>query len=99
MKNYTYGNVIKSRGYIEVPVAEYTKYQLDMMEFIKSMSAVIVDAKCGWEKVRYAIMKHSEAGSTLEYMVLCNDSKDIRWIPIEGNSKGCNFAVLGENLW
>ena len=99
MKNYTYGNVIKSRGYIEVPIEEYTEYQLNMKKFIDSMSAVIVDARCGWEKVRYAIMKHNEVGGTLEYMVLCNDGKDIRWIPIEGNSKGSNFSVLGENLW
>jgi len=22
-----------------------------------------------------------------------------RYIPINGNSKGCNLSVLGENLW
>ena len=34
-----------------------------------------------------------------EYMVLCVDGRTERWIPIDGNSKGCNFSVLGENLW
>ena len=99
MKNYTYGHIIKNNGYVEVDVSEYTKHQIDMMEFIKDMSSVIVKAKCGWDEVRYTMVKHNERGDTVEYMVLCVDGNGERYIPISGNSKGCNFSVLGENLW
>ena len=98
MKNYTYGWDIKGRGYVALPVAEYTDYQLDMGEFIKSMSGVIGNARCGWDGVRYEVMKHEKTGGTAEYMVLYCDGGE-RWIPISGNSKGANFSVLGENLW
>lgn len=98
MKNYTYGWDIKDRGYVELPVDEYTENQLDMSKFINSMSKVIVDARCGWDGVRYEVMKHDKHNGTVEYMVLyCNGGE--RWIPISGNSKGCNFEVLGQNLW
>lgn len=97
MKNYTYGWDIKNRGYVEMQVTEYTESQNNMSKFIESMSAVIRDARCGWDGVRYEVMKH-ENGHTNEYMVLyCSGGE--RWIPISGNSKGCNFSVLGENLW
>ena len=99
MKNYTYGWDIKDKGYVELPVSEYTEEQIDMKKFVESMSAVIVEARCGWSGVRYGVVKHNERGDVLEYMVLyCNGGGD-RWIPIMGNSKGCNFSVLGENLW
>lgn len=98
MKNYTYGWAIKDKGYVELPVTEYNDYQMDMRKFIKSMSSVIVEAQCGWSGVRYEVMKH-ERGDVLEYMVLYCDGGGSRWIPITDNSKGCNFSVLGENLW
>ena len=98
MKNYTYGHVIKDRGFIELPVGEYTEHQLDMGKFINSMSSVIADARCGWDGVRYEVMIHEKTGGTAEYMVLHCDGGE-RWIPISGNSKGANFSVLGENLW
>jgi hypothetical protein len=98
MKNYTYGHVIKDKGYVELPVAEYTANQLDMKKFIESMSSVIVEAKCGWSGVRYEVMKH-KVGDVAEYMVLYCNKGGSRWIPITANSKGSNFSVLGENLW
>lgn len=99
MKNYTYGWMIKDMGYAEVPVADYTESQLDMSNFIKSMCEVIGDARCGWDGVRYEVMKHNKNADTSEYMVLYCNNGGSRWIPIGGNSKGCNFSVLGENLW
>lgn len=99
MKNYTYGWMIKNNGYFEIPVDEYTESQSDMMNFIMSMSNIIVDARCGWDGVRYEVVKHCKTDDILEYMVLyCNDGGS-RWIPITANSKGSNFSVLGENLW
>lgn len=98
MKNYTYGWAVRDKGYVELPVAEYDEYQMDMRKFIKSMSAVIVEARCGWDGVRYEVMKHDN-GNVVEYMVLYCNGGGSRWIPITANSKGSNFSVLGENLW
>ena len=98
MKNYTYGWLLRDRGYVEIPESEYTERQIEMKEFIESMSIVIKTAKCGWDGVKYKAMKYID-DSTEKFMVLyCNDGGE-RWIPINGNSKGCNFSVLGENLW
>lgn len=99
MKNYTYGWLIKDKGYVELSESEYTENQLDMMKFIRSMSTVIVEARCGWSGVRYEVVKHYEREDVLEYMVLYCNGGGSRWIPISGNSKGSNFSVLGENLW
>lgn len=88
MKNYTYGWAVRDKGYAEIAVDEYTDEQKDMMEFIKSMSAVIVEARCGWNGVRYEVMKHSERGDIAEYMVLYCNGGGSRWIPITANSKG-----------
>ena len=99
MKNYTYGWVIKDKGYVELPESAYTENQLDMMKFIHSMSDVIAEARCGWSGVRYEVVKHNKLGNILEYMVLYCNGGGSRWIPISGNSKGSNFSVLGENLW
>lgn len=99
MVNYTYGWMIKDKGFVEVPVEEYDKYQIDMKEFVESMSEVISKAVCGWSGVRYQVMRHEKTLDTEPYMVLyCNGGGE-RWIPVLGNSKGCNFSVLGENLW
>lgn len=98
MKNYTYGWMIKDRGFVEMPVDDYSIEQKDMKEFIDSMSPIIFASRCGWHGVRYEVMEH-ENGSTEEYMVLYCNGGGSRWIPISGNSRGCNFSVLGENLW
>lgn len=99
MKNYTYGWHIKSQGYVEVDENKYTLKQIDMREFIKVMSTAIEIAKCGWDNVQYKVMEHTTNKDIEEYMVLYCGGHDTRWIPINGNSKGCNFSVLGENLW
>lgn len=98
MKNYTYGWFVRDNGYTEVSVTDYTESQIDMREFIKLMSSVIAESRCGWDGVRFEVMKHSKRCDIVEYMVLYCDGGE-RWIPINGNSKGCNFSVLGENLW
>lgn len=99
MKNYTYGWHVKSCGYREVDEDKYTERQIDMGNFIKSMSTVIESANCGWDNVQYKVMEHVENKNIETYMVLYCGGHDARWIPIDGNSKGCNFSVLGENLW
>lgn len=98
MKNYTYGWVLKDKGYVEVSESEYTASQMDMKKYIEMLSDVVIAAKCGWDSVTYKVMKHPYGGNE-SYMVLCVDGAGERWIPITGNSKGCNLQVLGENLW
>jgi hypothetical protein len=98
MKNYTYGWRLKELGYVEVTEERYTDRQKDMQKYIEVLSEAIRKAKCGWDGVRYAVMQYTD-DSIEKYMVLyCEDGGD-RWIPITGNSKGCNLSVLGENLW
>lgn len=99
MANYTYGWVLEDRGYKEVSKENYTEYQIDMENYIKSLSKVINEAKCGWTAVEYKVMKHREYGIIEEYMRLYVVGGGDRWIPITSNSKGANFQVLGENIW
>ena len=98
MKNYTFGWKIKDLGYAEMPLDDYTESMWDMKGYIALLSNTVVAAKCGWDGVEYKVMKHTN-GSINEYMVLCVDGHGERYIPISGNSKGCNLSVLGENLW
>ena len=98
MKNYTYKWELENRGFTEIPQTEYTEQQIDMEDFIKSLSKVINEAKCGWTGVEFKAMKHT-SGIIEEYMRLYVDGGGSRWIPITSNSKGANFQVLGENIW
>lgn len=98
MKNYTYGWKLKEQGYVEVPEEQYTDRQKDMQEYIKLLSDVVRKANCGWSGVEYKVMKYID-DSIEKYMRLWVEDGGSRWIPITGNSKGCNLSVLGENLW
>ena len=97
MKNYTFGWRLKELGYVEVPEEQYTDRQKDMQKYIEVLSETVRKAKCGWSGVEYRLMKINNYAEP--YMVLCVDGHGERWIPIDGNSKGCNLSVLGENLW
>lgn len=98
MKNYTYGWKLREQGYVEVPEEQYTDRQKDMQQYIKLLSDVVRKANCGWSGVEYKVMKYID-GSIEKFMRLWVEDGGSRWIPITGNSKGCNFSVLGENLW
>ena len=98
-KNYTWGWKLKEQGFVEVPESEYTNRQQNDKEFINKLSEIVKEANCGWNGVSYKVMRYSD-NSIEKYMVLYVDVVDNgRWIPITGNSKGCNLSVLGENLW
>lgn len=99
MKNYTFGWKLKEMGYVEIPESKYTERQKDDKKFIDKLSDIVKEAKCGWDGVEYVVMGHYDHEYTEPYMVLCVDGYRERWIPISGNSKGCNLSVLGENLW
>jgi hypothetical protein len=98
MKNYTYGWKLREQGYVEVPEEQYTDRQKDMQEYIKLLSEVVRKGHCGWSGVEYKVMKYID-GSIEKFMRLWVEDGGSRWIPITGNSMGCNFSVLGENLW
>lgn len=98
MKNYTYGWAIMNMGYVPVNESKYTDRQINRKKFIESMSPIIKSANCGWDGVRYELMDY-DGVNVKEYMVLYCCRGGERWIPIDGNSDGCNFTVLGENLW
>ena len=101
-KKYTYEWRLKELGYTEVPESEYTERQKEEKEFIDMLSNVVWKAGCDWTGVAYRVMRYTD-NSIEKYMVLYVGSEDYmegsRWIPINGNSKGCNLAVLGENLF
>ena len=101
-KNYTYEWRLKELGCTEVPESEYTECQKEDKEFIDMLSNVVWKAGCGWTVVAYRVMLYTD-NSIEKYMVLYVGSEEHmeggRWIPINGNSKGCNLAVLGENLF
>lgn len=104
MKNYIYKHQI-GYGYDsweEVPEDQYTERKKEHKEFIDMLSAVVKKAKCGWDEVKYKVIKY-ESGTDGEcfetFMVLCVDGCEERFIPITGNSMACNIEVLGENLW
>ena len=101
-KNYTYGWRLKELGYTEVPESEYTERQKEDKEFIDMLYNVVCKAGCGWSGVAYKVMRYTD-NSIENYIVLyVGAQKEVnggRWIPITGNSKDCNLAVLGENLF
>lgn len=97
MKNYTFGWALREVGYVEVPEEEYTDRQKNMAEYIAVLSEAVSKAKCGWSGVEYRLMKINNYAAP--YMVLCVDGHGERWIPIDGNSKGCCLEVLGQNIW
>lgn len=104
MKNFMYGWQVKERRHKEVPVTEYTKTQWDMYSYITGvLNNAIKAANCGWLGVDYKVLDFGD--DTREYMILYsngefnNNYNSSRWIPVDGNSKGCNFSVLGENIW
>ena len=97
MKNYTFGWRLKELGYVEVSKEEYSDHQKSMEEYIGVLSEAVRKAKCGWDSVVYKLMKINNYAEP--YMVLCIAGHGERWIPIDGNSKGCCLEVLGQNIW
>lgn len=99
MKNYTYGWMLRNIGYTEIPESDYTARMWDMKGYIALLSNAVIAAKCGWSSVEYKAMRCTDSDDIEEFMALCVDGHGERYIPISGNSKACNLAVLGENLW
>ena len=56
-------------------------------------------ANYGWSDVQYVCIKYPGSDHIYPYMVLYVNDRPERWIPVDGNSDGCNLQVIGENLW
>jgi hypothetical protein len=65
----------------------------------KYLSPAVKAAKCGWDDLKYVCIKYLNSDHVYPYMVLYVDNRPARWIPVDGNSDGCNLQVIGENLW
>ena len=99
MKNYIHKSQVGDGfKWTEVPEQEYTERQKADKEFIDMLSAVVKKARCGWDELKYKVVKY-EDDCISKFVVLCVDGDEVRWIPITGNSMGANIEALGENLW
>lgn len=99
MKNYLYTFEIKRREGREVDWREYTENELQNSVYIEmELRSALIGAKCGWDDLKYKVIEYPNEFRT-SYMVLYSGGFPERWIPIEGNSKGANLQVLGENIW
>jgi hypothetical protein len=69
-------------------------------QYIESyLQPAIIAANCGWSDLQYLCVQYPGSDYLYPYMVLYVNDKPERWIPIDGNSDGCNLQVIGENLW
>lgn len=99
MKNYTYASVIKQHGGEELAWKEWSNDHLERSVYVDLfLSPALKAARCGWDGLLYKVIKYP-CGTITSYMVLCVNGKPERWIPVDGNSDGCNLQVLGENIW
>ena len=68
--------------------------------YVNNCLAIAVrHAHCGWSDLQYICVKYPGSDHIYPYMVLYVNDRPERWIPVEGNSYGCNLQVIGENLW
>lgn len=65
----------------------------------KFLDPAVKAANCGWSGVKYLGVRYPNSDYIYPYMVLYVNDRPERWIPVDGNSDGCNLQVLGENLW
>lgn len=101
MSNYLYTHTILDERKGEIcGWSDYQNIHLKHHQYIRDYIAPAVKAaKCGWDDVKYILVKYPNSTYRYPYMVLCVDDHPARWIPVDGNSDGCNLQVIGENLW
>lgn len=105
-KNYLWTHVILGdrKGQIcntqEIEQSELAGvYQKHKRYVEKYLAPAVKAAKCGWDDLAYLCVKYPGSTHIYPYMVLYVGEHPERWIPVEGNSYGCNLQVIGENLW
>lgn len=102
MSGRTYGWALRNDGFVEVSENEYTEHHKEKQKFLNNVSAVVLQAECGWHRVVYKLMRRGKDYEA-EYAVLLTKSNDSstggRWINISGSSKGAILRAIGENLF
>ena len=100
-KNYLYTHTILDDRKGEIcNITEDLEMHMNHKDYIRDYLAPAVRAaNCGWSDVRYVCVKYPGINHIYPYMVLYVNDKPERWIPVDGNSDGCNLQVIGENLW
>ena len=99
-KNYLYTHVILEERKGEICFNDWSDMHRQHAHYVLMYLAPAVrHANCGWSDVRYICVKYPGSDHIYPYMVLYVNDKPERWIPVDGNSDGCNLQVIGENLW
>lgn len=96
---YTFQILNERKGEICL-VDELSESQLKHRDYVNNhLAKAVVEANCGWSALKYICIKYPNSNYVYPYMVLYVGNKPERWIPVDGNSDGCNLQVIGENLW
>lgn len=103
MKEYTFAHILREKEYIQIPVESYTSCWEGKRFWVeKYLEPTVKKAGCGWESVKYVVMRNDALNITEEYMVLAADINfplDGRYIQVTGNSKGAIMCAVANNLW
>lgn len=102
--NYLYTHtILTERQGVICSQDELDQHHLKHKEYVeKYLAPAVKESKCGWDDLKYVCIKYPNsdyADYACPYMVLYVGNKPKRWIPVDGNSDGCNLQVLGENIW
>jgi hypothetical protein len=96
---YTHTVIVERQGVICLQ-DELDQHRLRHKEFVeKYLAPAVKESKCGWDNLKYVCIKYPNSDYAYPYMVLYVGNKPERWIPVDGNSDGCNLQVIGENIW
>ena len=100
-KNYLYTHTILDERKGQICIAnELSESQQKHHKYVHDFLAPAVRAAdCGWSDLKYIGVKYPNSDYIYPYMVLYVNGRPERWIPVDGNSDGCNLQVIGENLW
>ena len=96
---YTYTILDDRKGQI-CSIDDLSDIQRKHQKYVHDFLApAIKEAKCGWSDLKYVGIRYPGSDYIYPYMVLYVNDRAERWIPVDGNSDGCNLQVIGENLW
>ncbi len=100
-KNYLYTfTILDERGGRVCDLNELTSSHINHQTYVhRFLRPAVKAANCGWSDLKYLCIKYPNNDHIYPYMVLYVNDRPERWIPVDGNSDGCNLQVIGENLW
>ena len=99
--NYMWELTIKERGYIDIPVTEWSDVHIEKYKFTeKRLSPTLKASRCGWSNAEYKLMQNQDGRA--EFLVLWEsepNNSGSRWIPISGESLGSMMCSMCDNIW